>query len=137
MIDGVFTTLPIPFYFSAATGINNLNQIVGEYTTKVGSLDFHGYFLDTDGSLTTFDFPGAERTEPTAINDAGLIVGTWYDGVATHGFLMQFPSTFISYDIPDTINTILTGINNNGIVCGTCWKERKPHGFTAQIETDK
>ncbi len=133
MIDGVFTTLPIPFYFSAATGINNLNKIVGEYTTEVGSLSFHGYFLDTDGSLTTYDFPGAQRTEPTAINDAGLIVGTWYDGNASHGFLMQLPSTFISYDVPDTVNTILTGINNNGTICGTCWKEGKPRGFTAQI----
>lgn len=136
MIDGVFTTLPIPYYSSAATGINNLNQIVGEYTTEVGSLNFHGYFLDTDGSLTTYDFPSAERTEPTAINDAGLIVGTWSDGVASHGFLLKLPSTFISYDVPDTVNTILTGINNNGMICGPSWKENKPNGFTAQILTD-
>jgi uncharacterized membrane protein len=137
MIDGVFTTLPIPYYFSGATGINNLNQIVGDYTTAPGSLDFHGYFLDTDGSLTTFDFPGAERTEPAAINDAGFIIGSWYDGVAHHGFLIQLPFMFISYDVPDTVDTILTGINNNGTIVGTCWKGRKPHGFTAEIQSDK
>ncbi len=137
VIDGDFTTLPIPGTYPEATGINNLNQIVGYYTDDPLGGAYHGYFLDTDGSLTTYDFPGAERTEPTAINDAGFIVGFWYDGVATHGFLIQLPSTFISYDVPGAAYTEFTGINNNGTICGWSTNYRKPRGFTAQIQTNK
>jgi hypothetical protein len=139
VIDGVFTTLPIPGALEQARGINNLNQIVGYYSylTSGDGFIFHGYLLDADGSLMNVDFPGAKRTRPMAINDAGFIVGSWYDGVATHGCLIQLPSTFISYDVPGAINTIFTGVNNNGTICGTYRDARTSRGFIAQIQTDK
>jgi len=145
-IDGGFTTLPIPGAVEEARGINNLNQIVGDYSylTSGDGFIYHGFLLNPGGLLRDVDFPGAKRTKPMAINDAGFIVGSWYDGVATHGFLFHLPSTFISYDVPGGANTMFTGINNNGTLCGTYGDARELHprrgpsrGFIAQIQTDK
>lgn len=135
-IDGVFTPLPAPGVLPEATGINNLNQIVGVYSDDPISGIYHGYFLDSDETLTSFDFPGAASTIPNAINDAGFIVGSWYDGHKTHGCLIQLPSTFISYDVPGALSTQFTGINNNGKICGTYFEHGKNHGFIAQGVTE-
>ena len=144
VIDGVFTPLPIPGALEEARGINNLNQIVGDYSYLTIGNTYVGFLLDTDGSLMNVIFPGAQRTIPMAINDAGFIVGSWDDGVATHGCLIQLPSTFISYDVPGAANTMFTGINNNGTICGIYWVARELHprrgpsrGFIAQMQTDK
>ena len=72
--------------FTDANGINNLNQIVGNFSSTTG---VHG-FLTTDlgATYSQIDFPGATRTEARAINDAGQIVGDYYDASnVQHGFL--------------------------------------------------
>jgi hypothetical protein len=136
-IDGGFTTLPIPGALEEARGINNLNQIVGDYSylTHGDGFIYHGFILNPGGLLRDVDFPGAKRTIPMAINDAGFIVGSWFDGVATHGFLFHLPSTFVSYDVPGAANTMFTGINNNGTICGI-YGVPPSRGFIAQIQTD-
>jgi uncharacterized membrane protein len=144
VIDGVYMYLGIPGAVSEARGINNLNQIVGDYSYHTIENFYYGFFRDSDGSLMNVVFPGAQRTKPMAINDAGFMVGSWDDGVAIHGCLIQLPSTFISYDVPGAANTMFTGINNNGTICGIYWVARELHprrgpsrGFIAQIQTDK
>ena len=54
-----------------AHGINDTGQIVGGFRNASGS---HG-FLDTGGTFTTIDVPGALATEASGINDMGQIVG--------------------------------------------------------------
>ena len=135
-IDGVFTPLPVPGDFPEADGVNNLNQIVGVYSTDPISGIYHGYFLDSDSTLTSYDFPGALSTVPGAINDAGIIVGYYYDGHMSHAFLIQLPSTFISYDVPGAQATQFTGINNNGKICGIYTQHGVAHTFIAQVVTE-
>src|SRR6516165_9408437 len=76
-----------------ATGINDLGQIVGYYPGGDPEAPFFDYsaigFLYSGGTFTAVSYPApiiqgdilvadhARITEPTAINDAGAIVGTW------------------------------------------------------------
>ena len=49
----------------------------------------HGY-LDDHGAFTTLDYPGAEVTGASVINNAGTIVGTYdIDLTGPHAFLYQ------------------------------------------------
>src|SRR5438309_1251631 len=70
---------------TVASGINDAGQIVGFFTDGTGGV--HG-FLDTGGSFTQIDVPGAFGTAALGINDTGQIVGRFsvrFEG--THGFL--------------------------------------------------
>src|SRR4051794_23703363 len=58
--------------FTQAHGINNAGQIVGEFSNESrGGLSG---FLNTGGSFTPIDVPGALVTQAFGINDAGQIV---------------------------------------------------------------
>ena len=75
-----FSSIDVPGAFAtAAHGINDRGQIVGEYVTITGGAN-HDFVLD-DGTFTTFDVPGT----PTGINNRGEIVG----GTGGHGFVMS------------------------------------------------
>src|SRR5205085_687709 len=79
--SGVFTFISLP---GNATGINDIGQLVGTFG---GGAGLHG-FLDTNGLLTTIDFPGATCTGALAINNAGQVVGAYLDSVGReHGFI--------------------------------------------------
>jgi len=68
-----------------ARGINDANQIVGEYVFDGG----HGFLL-SGLSFSPIDFPGAYRTMATGINNAGRIVGYYWDNTylhKIHGFI--------------------------------------------------
>jgi probable HAF family extracellular repeat protein len=63
---------------TAATGINNLGQIVGYYLDSNNVQ--HGY-LYSNGTYITLDDPlGSHATVATGINDSGQIVGFYLDG---------------------------------------------------------
>jgi len=51
-----------------------------------GAFHGHGFLLD-QGSYTTLDVPGAFWSSAEGINDAGQIVGVYFDAGGTHGFL--------------------------------------------------
>ena len=63
---------------TAATGINNLGQIVGYY---LDSNNFQHGYLYSNGTYVTLDDPlGSHGTVATGINDSGQIVGFYLDG---------------------------------------------------------
>jgi subtilisin family serine protease len=87
-------------------------------------------------SPTTFeiiDAPGAVRTEASAINDTGQIVGSFLDSTgATHGFLRDTDLSFTIIDVPGAtvpVGTLASGINNAGQIVGTFGDVRGDHGF--------
>ena len=122
-IDGNLITIPISGILPEATGINNLNDVVGDYGDNRGV--FHGFMRASDGTLTfPIDFPGTETqtTAPLAINDSA------------HAFVIHLPDTFLSYDVPGGTGTSFTGINNSGLIVGTYQDEQhKVHGLLAQL----
>jgi hypothetical protein len=135
-ITGTTTVITIPGQDDAsASGINNLNQVAGDYSTNSGLLR-HGFFRDSNGALTfPIDFPGATITVQNGINDRGWIVGRYdlADNI-DHGFFLKLPNTFISFDYPGATGTSFNGINKNGLISGRYTDAGGlRHGFVAQI----
>ena len=135
---GTFTYLNAPGTvtpngYTAANGINDAGQIVGDFETTYGSNN-QG-FLYQDGVFTTIDDPnaGAKGTSAQGINDAGQIVGTYYDGSGNeHGFIDN-DGVFTTVDNPLGVNgTSLNGINDAGQVVGSYVDASGvTHGFVA------
>src|SRR5262249_28534085 len=69
---------------SAATGINDLGQIVGHYTDE--GFVRHGFLLGA-GIFSTGDVPDASFTAAAGVNNLGQIVGLYSDPTGFHGFL--------------------------------------------------
>ena len=118
MSPGLFTPWP--------PGFNNSGQIVGSFDDTRGT---HG-FVDMDGSLTTFDVPGAVRiTVVWGISDSGQIAGYFFDGFGVaHGFL-DTSGNFTSIDVPGARDSEALGINNSGQIVGAFADAHGTHGF--------
>jgi hypothetical protein len=88
-IGSDFTTINFPnAYYSGASGINDLNQIVGDYQVEDKSTDKiigHGYLL-YNGVYYSIDVPGAVGTDAAGINNKGQVVGT-YNTIKSVGVL--------------------------------------------------
>lgn len=128
--DGyAFTTIDVPgANITEAHGINNVGQILGQYTDTV----VHG-FVDTGGVLTTLDVPGANGTAAFGINDAGQVVG-YYGSFTPPPPLPNFLYTSGVYttiiDVPPgAIGTQVQGINNTGQIVGYFNDGTGTHGF--------
>src|SRR5689334_17399358 len=76
-------------------GINASNHVTGYYFD--GSR-FHGFLRDPDGTITSFDVPGARSTLPIAINNVGNVVGI-YKGSQSGGFIRAADGTFTTFAI--------------------------------------
>ena len=75
------------FNINPAVSINPAGAITGYYA-DAGFVEFHGFLRAHDGTITTFDVPGAVSTSAFSINPAGAITGTYLDASFTsHGFL--------------------------------------------------
>jgi hypothetical protein len=77
----------------------------------------HGFVRGPTGEFTTFDAPGAGRTEgsgwgtfPQSISGAGAITGHYIDSNdLNHGFLRSPGGEFITFDAPDAGKTAGSG----------------------------
>jgi uncharacterized membrane protein len=79
---------------------------------------------------TTIDYPGAYETRVYGINDAGEIVGSYYDAIKEkwRGFLYD-GATYTTIDAPGTDITYLSGINNTGTIVGILQQGDNVQGF--------
>ncbi|MGR3311482.1 MAG: hypothetical protein ACUZ77_12015 [Candidatus Brocadiales bacterium] len=136
--DGSFSTIDFPGADETyANQINDAGQIVGVYYIydldqdgTFNPFEFHGFLRDADGSFSTIDFPGADRTSAHQINDAGQIVGVYYiydpdqDGTFNpsafepHGFLRDADGSFSTIDFPGADETYADQINDAGQIIG-------------------
>src|SRR5439155_14500922 len=113
---GTFTTFDAP---GAGTGdgqgtfapvfgfnINSQGTITGNYIDA--SNVSHGFVRAPNGTLTTFDAPGAgtttdsfQGTYPSSINQAGAICGAYLDeSNVYHGFVRAPNGTLTTFDAP-------------------------------------
>jgi probable HAF family extracellular repeat protein len=147
-INGIHTTLTgLPDNgnsSTSATAINNSGQVVGNYDANVisgpSSFITEFGFLYSNGASITLSDPSAisgtqasntnfmyNGTAVAAINDSGLVVGTYVDGNGNHGFLYN-NGAYTTLDAPSATNgfsafgsplgTSATAINNSGQVVG-------------------
>ncbi len=77
------------------------------------------------------NFPGADSTTPSGVNDSGKVVGYWEDNNGhVHGFYWD-GSNYTNLDYPGATDTEALGINNAGEISGWYYTaENNPHGFT-------
>ena len=122
--DFIYTTISVPGSSdTAAYGINNAGQIIGDY-----NLGRHGFIL-SNGVYTTLDIPGAVSISPVSINDSGQVAGYYTDSRAkVHGFLYS-GGTYTQMDVPGSMNTYLSGINNAGNIVGLYSTPTGTQGF--------
>ncbi len=79
---------------------------------------------EPDGSTTNFSVPGAVGVQPTAINNAGAVVGWFHDmGGLLHGFFYDASGTITILDAPGAgtqlrSGTVADSVNDAGEVSG-------------------
>jgi len=117
----------------ALFGINSAGSAVG-WCTLSSSGEPVG-LLYAKGKLTEFSVPKALETEATGINDAGDIVGTFFDSAgAQHGFLLH-AKKYTTLDAPKETSSIAWGITNKGQI--TLYAVNSAGGFDSFLVTGK
>jgi probable HAF family extracellular repeat protein len=79
----------------------------------------------------TLDDPHATNgTVASGINDAGQIVGVYFDATGEHGFVWTGTGVFTTLDDPLATNgTVVSGINDAGQIVGAYFDATGEHGF--------
>lgn len=113
-VQYTITTVAFPGASTMARGINDIGQIVGQYSGPTG---LNGY-LYSGGSFTTFDVPGATQTLLTGINDSGEIVGRYSTATGAEEAFLYSDGTFTTINFPGAAYTEPLGINNAGQIVG-------------------
>ena len=136
---------------SGTRGINNFGQVVGFYRVR-GNPARHGFLatsvaggngdqnnecLNTSNfpgkpgaDFASFDFPGSNDTEGTAITASGEIVGRYFSADGhQHGFILR-RGQFTPVDVPSaTFSTDATWVNARGDIVGTFGDSRGTHAY--------
>jgi hypothetical protein len=112
-------------------GINNWNSAVGTYFDTNGK--HHSFKRYSNGSFIDLpNYPYAishwgSSTSAAAINDSGVIVGSYEDGTlirsgtpSVQGFIYRNGQwATLDYPDPNTTQTSLVGISNAGVIVGS------------------
>lgn len=103
------------------TDISSQGLIIG--SVRDSSNHFHGFVRNQRGGFESFDFPGAQDTQPASLNDGGNIVGSYAINRNSHGFLRTPDGTFVAIDVPGAgqgidEGTWATSINAQGVIAG-------------------
>src|SRR6266478_4425590 len=105
---------------TSPSSINAAGKITGSYINVRLDAVQHGFVRDSDGTIMSFDCPGAPGgTSPSSINAAGEITGNCSDAAGTHGFLRARDGNITTFDAPGAlIGTFPTAINSAGEITG-------------------
>jgi VCBS repeat-containing protein len=110
--NGVPSSTPTNY----ATGINDLNQIVGYFQT--GPLSWQGFLETPYNNYTVLQAPGASTTYALGINDHGLVAGWDVSNGTANGFIYDSNTgswtTVIDPQADNNTGTRLLGINDSG-----------------------
>jgi hypothetical protein len=105
---------------TVATAINLSGTVTGNYVDDHA----HGFVRHSDGSFETFSI--GTDTNPTAINDRGVVVGNSYP----NGFLRRATGLIKTFAVPGAASTLPVAINNNGVIAGYYYDSSNfKHGF--------
>jgi len=128
--SGMFYKVWVPGASSVlAEGINDAYDIVGWYTDARGE---HG-FLKHGPVTVPFDYPGSRETVARAINNRGVITGTYSNSTGGHhGFILD-EGQWATIDFPGASDTSPLGVNDNGDVVGNYFLNGRGHGFIYSI----
>ena len=89
-------------------------------------------FANNGGTFSNIDFPGASGTQAIGVNDAGQIVGDYFDAAnIQHGYVNS-GGIFTGIDFPGATGTAAAGINTTGDIVGVWSDATGSHGFRLQ-----
>ena len=107
--------------YTLCNGISDSGVVVGNYGDSSGD---HGFLRAKDGTITSFDAPGAAGTLGDFLNSDGTAVGAYYDSTGVnHAYIRSPGGSFTEFDAAGAgtssgQGTFAIGINNSGSVCG-------------------
>jgi hypothetical protein len=121
----------------SAPAINDSGVVTGSAGAERSPSRAFGYVRSAAGVITKFQAPNpsttvtTQVTQPTAINSAGAIAGSYLDSSgAYHVFKRAATRKITSYDIPATVtNLVVTGINSKDEIVGHYYDGANNHGF--------
>ena len=136
--SGAFHEITLPGFSTdntavTATGVNDNGDVVG--TILSGTSAFDVGFLLHNGKVTILSFPGAQAgTEPTSINDEGVIVGSYAlseNDEGPRGFMWK-DGVFTNVNPPDSGgHSQPNKISNAGAIVGSyTTADGMEHGFS-------
>ena len=124
------TTIEVSGQSTAVYGMNDAGVITGTYDWDTG-------FLRTpDGTITSFDIPGAGQTVSIAINNNGLVAGNYSDASGVWWpFIRNTDGSIVSYQVPGALNAHMGAMNDAGTIAGY-WNDSKelPHIFVRSAD---
>jgi len=106
------------------------SRLLGAVCVFIYAILSSGQVISATINFSTLDFPGATGTQARGINNAGQVVGFYYDASGEqHGFLKD-SSGYTTIDYPGAVTVNLYGINNNGQILGVySTGDNTIHGF--------
>lgn len=123
---GTFTTIEPPGAHAAASGINNLGDIVGSISPEG---DAQGFAYSGGIFTTRIAFPGASATYAHGVNDRRQVVGYTHTLPGRSQGFAFFQGSFVPLNFRGARSTIPWGINNSGDIVGYYFAGDAYHGF--------
>ena len=117
--SATFVTFDVPGNLpTEPSAINANGDVTGQYVDAGGN--GHGFLRTSNGTITTFDAPGAilatfGRSIDTNDDIAGFCLDT---SGHYHGFLRFSNGAFALFDAPGATNTVPYSINDAGVIAG-------------------
>jgi len=110
-------------------GINASNMVVGTGVYERGDEYRSIGFVSSGRKPTLLEYPGSTFTAPQAINDSGLVVGTYLDSARIgHGFTYQNGS-FGTFAVPGETDIEVTALSASGAIAGIYTTSSAQHAF--------
>jgi len=108
--NGTFTTIDVDSYDHHTTVevIDNAGDVAGQYEDKNNPHIWHAFIRTSDGTITSFDGPGAYNTFPSDLHPP-MTVGWYYTADGVHGF-SRAGATFTTIDYPGATATYPSSI---------------------------
>jgi hypothetical protein len=109
--NGHFTKIDVESYDHHTTVevIDNAGDVAGQYEDKNNPDIWHAFIRTPDGTITSFDGPGAYNTFPSDLvrypNPPLVTIGWYYTADGVHGFRRAPDGTLTTIDYPGAIAT--------------------------------
>jgi hypothetical protein len=123
-VPGACTTYSFPC--TQPTAIDSQGTVAGYYFDDTYYAS-HAFFRLADGTITTFDVPGAPPctiawpslcVTIAAINSGGTIIGSYFTQGSFMGFLRDRYGNFTKFTVSTSMDTVPTAINSAGEITG-------------------
>jgi len=134
---------------SIFSGLTDTGTVAGDYhvTDPTGTTPYvgHSYLRYADGTIKSFDVPGAGGTFMSSINQVDTVTGLWVvaHGDVEHGYVRFANGKFVSFDVPgagtgaspNQQGTQPSNINSLGVVVGDYLDSNSvAHGFARDCD---